>query len=382
MRTRTSSLLRWTVAVLGGVGILFYLSTGAAAQGGARGEPRFVLTPLLTIGGDDVAEAYTFNRVSDIAAGADGTIYVLDAGDQAVKAYDAAGRFVRRFGRRGEGPGEFTHAVAVRVDSVVTVFDAGQNRYAAFSPAGEHRRTRRLPTPGGVALATLHPLHEGFAVGMTAARHSFGSPSNDPYHTVLLIRPDGRLADTILVYHSGATVWHPVNAMLPWGVAASDFGPAGAWAVLGDSVVAVVDGYAGTVRWLAITGGRARQLRAARLPNPARAITSADLAGVERRLRAKTPQRLGRVALEPPPRWSAATRALFADDASLWVQNGNGAEESRIWTVFDREGRYLRRLQLPAGFLLRSIRGGRLYGVARTDLDVNVVRVFRLEEQR
>ena len=375
-----SSLLKRTAALIGGGAILCCMAPCAAAQGGARGEPRFVLTPLLTIGGDDVAAAYAFNRVSDIAAGADGTIYVLDAGDQAVKAYDAAGRFLRRFGRRGEGPGEFTVAVGLRVDSVVTVFDATQSRYSVFSLAGEHRRTRRLPAPGGVALATRHPLRGGFAVGMTAARHSLGSPANDPFHTVLLIAPDGSLADTLLVYHSGGTLWHPVNAMIPWGAAASDFGPAGAWAVLGDSVVAVVDGYGGSVRWMAVSGGRARQLRAARLPTPSRPITRADLAAVERRLRAENRQ-MGRVALEPPPRWSAATRALFADDAALWVQNGNGPEESRIWTVFDREGRYLRRLQLPAGFRLRSIRGDRLYGVMKTDLDVDVVRVFRLEER-
>jgi len=340
---------------------------------------RFLLTPLVTIGGDDAGETYTFNRVSDVVSGADGTIYVLDAGDQAVKAYDAAGRFLRRFGRRGAGPGEFTVAVGLRVDSVVTVFDATQSRYSVFSTTGEHRRTRRLPTPGGVAIATRYPLRAGFAVGMTAARYSLGSPANDPNHTVLLIAPDGSLADTLLVYNSGGTLWHPVNAMLPWGIAASDFGPAGAWAVLGDSVVAVVDGYEGAVRWLAITGGRARQLRTARLPIPSRAITRDDLAAVERRLRAESRQEMGRVALEPPPRWSAATRALFADDGALWVQNGNGPEESRIWTVFDREGRYLRRLQLPAGFALRSIRGDRLYGVAKTDLDVDVVRVFRLE---
>jgi 6-bladed beta-propeller len=372
-----TSALRRRIAAACSACILF--SGGAAAQGGVRGEPRFVLTPLVTIGGDDAGEAYTFNRVSDVVSGADGTLYVLDAGDQAVKAYDDAGRFLRRFGRRGAGPGEFTVAVGLRVDSVVTVFDATQSRYSVFSLAGEHRRTRRLPAPGGVALATRYPLRDGFAVGMTAARHSLGSPANDPFHTVLLIAPDGGLADTLLVYHSGGTVWHPVNAVLPWGIAASDFGPAGAWAVLGDSVVAVVDGYGGTVRWLAIAGGRARQLRAARLPIPSRAITREDLAAVERRLREESRRR---VALEPPPRWSAATRALFADDGALWIQNGNGAEESRIWTVFDREGRYLRRLQLPAGFALRSIRGDRLYGVAKTDLDVDVVRVFRLEEQR
>lgn len=377
------SLLGRTAAALrvGGV-LLLGVAPEAAAQAGSRGDPRFVLTPLLTIGGDAAAGAYTFNRVSDVAAGPDGTIYVFDAGDQMVKAYTAAGRFVRRFGRRGMGPGEFTHPVGLRVDSVVTVFDAAQNRYSAFSLAGEHRRTRRLSAPGGVALATRYPLRDGLAVGMTAARHSLGSPANDPYHTVLLIAPDGRLADTLLVYHSGATVWHPVNATIPWGIAASDFGPAGAWAVTGDSLVAVVDGYGGVVRWLAVAGGRTRQLRAARLPNPARAISQADLAAVERTLRAESPDRLGRVALEPPPRWSAATRALFGDDGALWIQNGNSPDESRTWTVFDREGHFLRRLQLPAGFLLRSIRGDRLYGVAKTDLDVDMVRVFRLQEQR
>ncbi|HKP74149.1 MAG TPA: 6-bladed beta-propeller, partial [Longimicrobiaceae bacterium] len=243
---------------------LLCLTPAAAGQSADR--PRAMLTPLVTIGGDAASGPYAFHRVTDVAAGPDGSVYVLDVGDQVVKVFDAAGRFVRRLGRRGMGPGEFTHPVGLTVDSVVTVFDALQSRVSVFSLAGVHLRTRRLPAPNGVALATRYPLRDGFAVGMTAARHSYGSPMDDPHHTVLLVGPDGRLADTLLVYHSGATIWHAAGATLPWGIAASDFGPAGAWAVLGDSVVALVDGYGGSVRWLLVSAGRVRPLHAARLP--------------------------------------------------------------------------------------------------------------------
>lgn len=368
---------RWTAAA---VGCCLLLLRAAAAPAQQASEPRYHLATLLTIG-DDAEEAYTFHRISDIAVSADGGIYVLDGGDHAVKAYDAAGRFLRRFGKRGSGPGEFTQPVDLRVDSLVTVFDAGQHRLAAFSLAGEHRRTRRLAAPEGVALSTQHLLRGGISIGTTPARHSLGSPAHDPRQAVLLIGPDGTVADTLIAYHSGATLWHPVNEQIPWGIARSDFGPAGAWAVLGDSMVVVADGYGGEVRWYAAAGGRLQRIRASRLPNVGRAITDADLREVERRFREETRQRVGRLALEPPPRWSAATRAVIADDGSLWIQNGNDPDRSSIWSVFDPRGRFVHRIRLPAGFALRFVRGDRLYGIARTELDVDHVRVYRLSQR-
>ena len=57
----------------------------------------------------------------DLALGADGTLLVSEGGGDAhVKVFDASGRFLRRIGRAGEGPGEFRVAfLAVRGDTLL-----------------------------------------------------------------------------------------------------------------------------------------------------------------------------------------------------------------------------------------------------------------------
>lgn len=56
----------------------------------------------------------------DLAVTDDGTLLVSEAGDAHVKVFDANGRFVRRIGRNGEGPGEFRVAfLAARADTLL-----------------------------------------------------------------------------------------------------------------------------------------------------------------------------------------------------------------------------------------------------------------------
>ena len=48
-----------------------------------------------------------FHQVGGAALRPDGTIVVLDNGSTEVRLFSKSGDFVRRFGRRGDGPGEF-----------------------------------------------------------------------------------------------------------------------------------------------------------------------------------------------------------------------------------------------------------------------------------
>jgi hypothetical protein len=83
--------------------------------------------PLLTESLWLIAEAgdeYVVADVRDVAVDADGNSYVLDG--PSVVVIDDAGRFVRRFGGPGPGPGELRspHAVAVTADTVFIIDNA------------------------------------------------------------------------------------------------------------------------------------------------------------------------------------------------------------------------------------------------------------------
>lgn len=74
-------------------------------------------------------------------------LYVLDQGNHRVLVFDAAGRFVRQFGKQGGGPGEFQApmGLAVLSDGRIAVLDAGRRAYSLFTPAGVHQTDVFIP---------------------------------------------------------------------------------------------------------------------------------------------------------------------------------------------------------------------------------------------
>jgi hypothetical protein len=85
-----------------------------------------------------------------LAVGLDGNVYVTDASDH-VTVVSPAGKVLRRWGKTGSGPGEFTFAdsiepqnlfapIAVSADGKVYVADRGNNRVEVFSSSGKFIR--------------------------------------------------------------------------------------------------------------------------------------------------------------------------------------------------------------------------------------------------
>lgn len=357
---------------------LLLLSAPAAAQPG--GQPAGVrLERLLTLGGDFGSSDATFVDVADVAAGPSGEVYVLDAGDKAVKVYSQAGRFIRRFGRQGGGPGEFQLPVDMVVDSLVRVSDLGLQRMTYFTLTGRHVRTSGTTASSDLSLLRVLPLRNGHRVGVTptAVGVSTSGRTGSPYAAVVFAGAGG-VVDTLLRPHSGVGIYHPRNAQVPLGLFETHAGRGGAHAVLGDSVVATADGYTGEVRWYRVDGQGLTLFRTRQLESRSRPVTPDDVRRMERELYAQRQHLQRGMVIEPPPRISIATQALFAPDGSLWIRNTGGRGQGHVWTVLNPAGEVSIRLSLPAGFDLYHVRGDRLYGVARTENDAPVVQVYRL----
>jgi 6-bladed beta-propeller len=58
---------------------------------------------------------YMFLRPVSVVEDDEGNIYVLDTKDFCVKKFGADGTFLRRFGRRGQGPGEFQYPMTIGI---------------------------------------------------------------------------------------------------------------------------------------------------------------------------------------------------------------------------------------------------------------------------
>ncbi|HET7766429.1 MAG TPA: peptidyl-alpha-hydroxyglycine alpha-amidating lyase family protein, partial [Burkholderiales bacterium] len=99
---------------------------------------------LLTLGRPGVAGETndTFNRPSAVVTAPNGDIYVADghggASNARIVKFSKEGKFIRAWGRKGTGPGEFGELHAIAIDSGGRVFvgDRGNNRIQIFDPDG------------------------------------------------------------------------------------------------------------------------------------------------------------------------------------------------------------------------------------------------------
>ena len=98
-----------------------------------------------------------FAQVTQVTFDAEGNLFVFDelgSTEVRVLVFDATGRFLREFGRSGQGPGEFDYPVgfAVLRDGTTVVRDLGHRAYQLFDASGQYlRMVRTSDSSGGVA---------------------------------------------------------------------------------------------------------------------------------------------------------------------------------------------------------------------------------------
>jgi hypothetical protein len=97
---------------------------------------------------DDKIAALGLGDISRVDLDSNGRIYIAQAGwpgktVDLVYLFDARGRFLRSFGRIGQGPGELTntHYLALNVNDELPVFDKGSSRITYFDSTGRVART-------------------------------------------------------------------------------------------------------------------------------------------------------------------------------------------------------------------------------------------------
>jgi hypothetical protein len=105
----------------------------------------------------------SFVRPAVVTVADDGEIYVLDTGLQALRVFDDRGRFVRQYGGRGLGPGEYTAPAAFGFrDDTVWISDARTGVIAFYARDGDvldsfPLRTGRPDQPPLVPVRVLGP---------------------------------------------------------------------------------------------------------------------------------------------------------------------------------------------------------------------------------
>jgi len=108
---------------------------------------------LLTLGKKGVAGSGLdeFDAPTEVAVARNGDIYVADGhsgaglatGNARIMKFDKTGTFIKSWGRKGMGPGEFDlpHTIALDSRGRVIVGDRQNNRIQVFDPDGKHLAT-------------------------------------------------------------------------------------------------------------------------------------------------------------------------------------------------------------------------------------------------
>ena len=76
--------------------------------------------------------------------------------------------------------------------------------------------------------------------------------------------------------------------------------------------------------------------------------------------------------------WPALTGMVVDDQDRIWVGIRRADRSTTEWAAFEADGTHRVSVDLPVDVELYAVRGDRMVGVARDELDVARVRVYRL----
>lgn len=346
-------------------------------------------TPLVTIGESQADTNDMFAEVTGATRLPDGHILVGDHGSFALKLFSADGRFVRRFGRKGAGPGEIGYLAALLRcgDSLVTI-DIDGHRTSVFSLGGGYVRSFRFSSaqPGRSPYRSACNRRGDFA---HYGWENFAEAKGGAYRSMVplwLSRTDSGVRQVISTIPGSERFGQVVENRLR-GTRPLPLGKQTAIAIGGDRIyVATGERYE-----ILVFDFAGKQLEPMRDSRVVPATTRADIDYLKRQAlaRAQSLEQQARIersyAEIPFPKTLPAYSVLLIDGAGqVWAQDDARAESPTTnWTIFDSRGRRVAAAALPVHFEVYEI--GSDYVLGRfmdPDEAIPQVRLYRLRRGR
>jgi hypothetical protein len=355
----------------------------------ARGAQQWVLSaaPILDLAG--TAPDDPFGAVHGVCLLDAGRLAVAEATANQILVFDARGRLLQRMGRTGRGPAEFPVLWRLLCPSGRVIGIGSDARAEAFTPDGRHRSSRARPVLTGAAGADRQGVLADGRVVIVARRVPDAASAQDSAarFIVALEAADGA---------SVTPVWEVPRTSLettPTGVQATRgvmYAPFGQVAAAGDRVCAIYS-TAWALRCTDPTGRVALTVTRDVPPVPLPEVARQFAAEVHRASNpnvapAELAAEIGRFRFAPMA--PMAGRLVVADNGDVWISDfyermgrtGPGALSAPAravrWHVFDRAGRWLADLTLPARFHPYALTRTRIAGVTYGEDDAPRVTVW------
>lgn len=205
-----------------------------------------------------------FGQVADVDFDGAGNLHILDGQTARISVVDLQGNLVRRVGRVGEGPGEFSGVrnvwtLTVCSDERVAVYDAWRRAFVLFGPDGEFERGIRLEGPRFVSIPGLQCEAVSQSVVSTGEVEYLGwTPLSEPSFRYVMrygLSGENAVVDTV------AAGWKPPGSWF-------DFVPVLRVGVLPDGGVAFADSSTYAIKITGAEGGLSRVLTRPIRPAP------------------------------------------------------------------------------------------------------------------
>lgn len=315
-----------------------------------------------------------------LAAGDDGTIYLLQQAPVTIKAYAPDGTWLRNIGREGDGPGEFRDGMFGIVRDTLFVQDPNNSRFTTFTAAGQFVAS----TPSQCCWWTSRfPI---FADGTIGIPGSLPEAEGGGYY---LKRMDGTVVDTIPFPNQ------PMDPEGTWTITRKSGNNSSmmgmniplrpttesAWFPTRQKVIGRTSAYA-----LAIVGLKDDTLRLFTAPATTVSITEAqrdsifeaEIAGV-----GKDWEEAVREIAKPsqiPTTWPAWSGVAVDRSSRIWIGRPGAKGKVTTLDVFTPEGVLLGAVPAPASGILNGVwTRDRVYLRDETEEGLPRIRVFRID---
>jgi len=347
--------------------------------------------PFLTIGTFQGDTLYQLYRVSGGTRLSDGRIVLSDNGSFQLRIFGPDGAFQERWGREGEGPGEFQsiQVMGTLGGDTVVVLDGRQRRISLLRPGQGFLDQNTIDEDVGMTFVSDGMFHDGsivFGGGLTfgpgGEMPSDGlNRSDTPYRSARL---DGTLAadfgsvpgPEVFMRSQGSGGEFMISAStIPFGRRPSAFAK-GPWFYVGSSDTYEISAF----------DSNGRLGRILRVLMPLAPVTDRDVDQlIEERVAAlddptQAPSVRTDLRQMPTPETMPAYGDIVVDAADfVWVQDfPRPGVRLKTWTVFDPQGTPRTRLSLPSDNRVLEIGEDYLMAVFEDDLGVEYLRMFPL----
>ncbi|HSA95212.1 MAG TPA: hypothetical protein VLJ16_04120 [Acidobacteriota bacterium] len=341
----------WKAKILTEEGVRVVRNPATPVKGAGGKVATVTLAEDLVIGNDTSREDYWFGFLNALDVDDSGRIYTVDPKSVRIRIFGPDGSLVKAFGRKGQGPGEFSGpgGIVAAPNGTFIVSDVLNARLSYFSREGVHLKDTLFGTRRIAGLAVDRHAD------IFAIRTQMPAGGSQPWELVKF-DPDLKLIRTIhaIAIPFKGLIFNIVPERIFFGLTDADHL---AWMVSTDYAVQVEDG----------SGKPVMKIIRAREP---RKITEKDKARIiARTFSGAAPPEL---QAEFPENFPAASDFMTDEKGRIYIRtfetDGRGGEGV---DVFDPEGLYVARFFVPEDEDTVTVRNDKLYVLVKESTSGN-----------